>query len=136
MTVRHSNQKSKRSPLMMTDCAAPRTCSRKPSSDRSTSGGVTPRCTSENTKQGARSTGTEYYEEAGSRKQEAGSRQQEQQHEMRTDVNPECFVHSCFLPPVSCFVEIEAMPDVPTHDSQFRVRYGETGRMGVVYHAE
>jgi acyl-CoA thioester hydrolase len=28
------------------------------------------------------------------------------------------------------------MPDVPTHDIQFRVRYGETDRMGVVYHAE
>jgi acyl-CoA thioester hydrolase len=28
------------------------------------------------------------------------------------------------------------MPDVPTHEIQFRVRYGETDRMGVVYHAE
>jgi acyl-CoA thioester hydrolase len=28
------------------------------------------------------------------------------------------------------------MPDLPTHEIQFRVRYGETDRMGVVYHAE
>jgi acyl-CoA thioester hydrolase len=28
------------------------------------------------------------------------------------------------------------MPDAPTHEIQFRVRYGETDRMGVVYHAE
>jgi len=27
-------------------------------------------------------------------------------------------------------------PDLPSHDIQFRVRYGETDRMGVVYHAE
>ena len=28
------------------------------------------------------------------------------------------------------------MPDLPPHEIQFRVRYGETDRMGVVYHAE
>jgi acyl-CoA thioester hydrolase len=28
------------------------------------------------------------------------------------------------------------MPDLPAHEIQFRVRYGETDRMGVVYHAE
>jgi acyl-CoA thioester hydrolase len=28
------------------------------------------------------------------------------------------------------------MPDLPSHDIEFRVRYGETDRMGVVYHAE
>src|SRR5687768_12797566 len=28
------------------------------------------------------------------------------------------------------------MPDHPSHDIEFRVRYGETDRMGVVYHAE
>lgn len=28
------------------------------------------------------------------------------------------------------------MPDHPAHDIEFRVRYGETDRMGVVYHAE
>jgi len=28
------------------------------------------------------------------------------------------------------------MPDLPPHDIEFRVRYGETDRMGVVYHAE
>ena len=28
------------------------------------------------------------------------------------------------------------MPDIPTHEIQFRVRYGETDRMGVAYHAE
>jgi acyl-CoA thioester hydrolase len=28
------------------------------------------------------------------------------------------------------------MPDPPAHEIQFRVRYGETDRMGVVYHAE
>ena len=26
--------------------------------------------------------------------------------------------------------------DLPSHDIEFRVRYGETDRMGVVYHAE
>jgi acyl-CoA thioester hydrolase len=26
------------------------------------------------------------------------------------------------------------MPDLPSHDIEFRVRYGETDRMGVVYH--
>jgi acyl-CoA thioester hydrolase len=28
------------------------------------------------------------------------------------------------------------VPDLPAHDIEFRVRYGETDRMGVVYHAE
>jgi acyl-CoA thioester hydrolase len=28
------------------------------------------------------------------------------------------------------------MSDLPPHEIQFRVRYGETDRMGVVYHAE
>ena len=28
------------------------------------------------------------------------------------------------------------MPDHPSHDIELRVRYGETDRMGVVYHAE
>ncbi|HEY5546577.1 MAG TPA: thioesterase family protein [Gemmatimonadaceae bacterium] len=28
------------------------------------------------------------------------------------------------------------MADLPSHDIEFRVRYGETDRMGVVYHAE
>jgi acyl-CoA thioester hydrolase len=28
------------------------------------------------------------------------------------------------------------MPDLQSHDIEFRVRYGETDRMGVVYHAE
>jgi acyl-CoA thioester hydrolase len=28
------------------------------------------------------------------------------------------------------------MPGLPSHDIEFRVRYGETDRMGVVYHAE
>jgi acyl-CoA thioester hydrolase len=28
------------------------------------------------------------------------------------------------------------MPDLPAHEILFRVRYGETDRMGVVYHAE
>ena len=28
------------------------------------------------------------------------------------------------------------MLDLPAHDIEFRVRYGETDRMGVVYHAE
>jgi acyl-CoA thioester hydrolase len=29
-----------------------------------------------------------------------------------------------------------AMSDLPSHDIELRVRYGETDRMGVVYHAE
>lgn len=28
------------------------------------------------------------------------------------------------------------MTDLPSHDTELRVRYGETDRMGVVYHAE
>ena len=35
----------------------------------------------------------------------------------------------------SCATIMRAM-DLPSHDIEFRVRYGETDRMGVVYHAE
>ncbi len=36
----------------------------------------------------------------------------------------------------ACLSDNATVPDLPSHDIEFRVRYGETDRMGVVYHAE
>ena len=78
-------------------------------------------------RQHAGQSNTERKQEAGSRKRGAGGGRSGAKRYIQRFVPP---LFSAF-----CFLAIR-MPDDQAHDIEFRVRYGETDRMGVVYHAE